>query len=216
METRDFKLNIKAIDDVQGTFEGYASTFGPPADLGGDIIERGAFRQAVNLQPEPGYPLLLAHDQSKLVGSVKVAENEHGLHALGTIDLNDELGRSTFGKLQKKMLRGLSIGFLPESTPGSVSYNDDGTRTLKRLRLFEVSLTPVPMNQRAGVVSVKHLGDAVRLLKQADKLDQEQRAELKLLDAEVQRLMVSDPGREQDAALLAELQQLARDLRPPA
>jgi hypothetical protein len=42
---------------------------------------------------------------------------------------------------------------------------------------------------------VKQLGDAVRLLRQADGHDPEQLAALRLLSAEVKRLLASDPER---------------------
>jgi hypothetical protein len=44
MLTRDFSLKVKALDD-SGTFTGYASTYGGPPDMVGDVIEPGAYHR---------------------------------------------------------------------------------------------------------------------------------------------------------------------------
>ena len=45
-----------------------------------------------------------------------------------------------------------------------MTYGDDGTRTLKEVRLFEVSLVAVPCAPTAQVTSVKSLSQVERLL----------------------------------------------------
>jgi uncharacterized protein len=59
-------------------------------------------------------------------------------------------GREVFSLLKQKAIRGLSIGYK--------SLKDDtrnGVRYLQQIKLFEISLTPFPMNEMATVTSVK-------------------------------------------------------------
>ena len=49
MLTQDFQLRLKSLDDA-GSFSGFASTYGGPPDLVGDIIEPGAFAQSIAQQ----------------------------------------------------------------------------------------------------------------------------------------------------------------------
>jgi phage head maturation protease len=58
--------------------------------------------------------------------------------------------------MKAKALRGLSIGY--DTVRSSMK---DGTRQLLELKLFEVSLTPFPMNELATVTSVKDASDPV-------------------------------------------------------
>jgi phage head maturation protease len=130
-ETRDFsfRVNAKSLDDA-GTFVGLASTYGPPPDLVGDVVEHGAFRQAIQNQGK-GIPLLWAHSQLEPLGLAKISDSPAGLTVNGS---------------------------LPVSGPENASYSDDGaTRTLKSVRLFEISLCAVPAAPGALVQSVKSL-----------------------------------------------------------
>ena len=211
--TRDYGFKLKSLADDSGRFEGLASPTGPPADEGGDVIAPGAFAQSVALQPEYGYPLLVEHSSDKLVGSVRIEERSEGLWARGEVDRGDELGRRIYSKLQKRLLRGLSIGYLP--VQGMTEHRSDGTRLLKSLRLFEISLTCLPMAPRAQVASVKSLSAARRLLTglSADELTSDLLAELKSIDHYLAGLLAKhEPAPKADDGLLAELQSLAGDL----
>lgn len=44
MQTKDFALSVKGTEE-DGTFEGYASTFGGAPDSYGDVIAPGAFAE---------------------------------------------------------------------------------------------------------------------------------------------------------------------------
>ncbi|MBI5283236.1 MAG: hypothetical protein HY858_16245 [Candidatus Solibacter usitatus] len=72
----------------------------------------------------------------------------------------------------------------------------------------------MPALPGAQIVTVKQLGDAVRLLQQKTGADAQDLAELRLLEAEVKRLLAANPARQRDTVLLAELRRLAADLRP--
>lgn len=188
---RDYSLKVKALDDT-GAFTGYASTYGPPADLVGDIIEPGAFKQAIQMQGK-GFPLLLAHDQAAPLGLAKVSDSSSGLVVNGSLLLDDPAAQRAYTHLKAGSIRGLSIGFTLPSGAGKVSYADDGTRTLKEIHLHEISLVAVPANQRAVVTGVKTLGDVRHVLAtMRDATDPDVIQELRSVSTEVKRLLKKD------------------------
>jgi HK97 family phage prohead protease len=88
MLTRDFPLRVKALDDQSGAFTGYASTYGAPADLTGDIVLPGAFAQSI-AQQGAGYRLLWSHKQDEPLGIAKVSDSANGLVVSGTLLMSD-------------------------------------------------------------------------------------------------------------------------------
>jgi HK97 family phage prohead protease len=87
MLTRDFPLKLKAFED-SGAFTGYASTYGDPPDLVGDVIEPGAFRQTIASQGK-GLPLLWAHDTAEPVGIVQAEDAKDGLMVHGRLVMDE-------------------------------------------------------------------------------------------------------------------------------
>jgi HK97 family phage prohead protease len=164
-QTRDFSfLKVKALDESSGTFTGYASTYGGPPDLQGDIIEPGAYKQAIVSQGN-GYPLLWAHQQSEPLGLAKVSDSAAGLVVNGSMVMADPAAQRAYAHLKAGSIKGLSIGFnLPPESSGKVTYGADGTRTIREIKLFEISLVAIPANPAAQVVSVKSLSQVERLL----------------------------------------------------
>jgi HK97 family phage prohead protease len=164
MLTRDFSLKVKVLDD-SGTFTGYASTYGGPPDLTGDIIEPGAYKQAIASQGA-GYPLLWAHQQSEPLGLAKVSDSAAGLVVNGSMVMADPIAQRAYAHLKAGSIKGLSIGFnLPPESSGKVTYGNDGTRTIREIKLFEVSLVAIPANPLAQVTSVKSLAQVEHLLR---------------------------------------------------
>ena len=211
METRDFPLRIKMVNEGAGTFTGFASTYTEQPDLQGDVVARGAFAQAIKSQG-PGYPLLLAHKQDCVLGICKIEDADDGLLCHGKIDIEDQFANNVFSKVKMHALRGLSVGFLPGL--GKVQYTGSG-RILKEVRLFEISLTPTPANPGAQVFSVKSISDA-RLLLQRLKTDDVEAGtieELKAIEAQLRRLLPVDPGPTVDPAILSDLKGLAQAMR---
>jgi HK97 family phage prohead protease len=213
MEMKDLGLKIKSVD-ADGTFVGLASTYGGEPDLMGDVVERGAFKRSIDHQGD-GYPLLWAHDQSTPVGLGKIEDSAAGLIVHGELITDDDGGARAYKMLQKKIVRGLSIGFTNPNDRDAVKYTDTG-RILRQIRLHEVSLVAIPANPSAVVSSVKSLGDARLLLlalSPAD-LDEGVFSELDAIDRELKRLLTARSAPEADnTALLAELRELATDLR---
>ena len=211
MLTYDFQLKVKALDDT-GAFSGYASTYGPPADLCGDIVEPGAFKQAIQQQGK-GYPLLWAHLQSEPLGLARVSDSTTGLVVDGSLLMKDPAAQRAYDHLRLGSFKGISIGYSVPSGAGKVMYADDGTRTLKEIRLHEISLVAVPANSRATVTAVKALPDVRNVLRSLRDGDIEDGlAELLDIDREIKRLLVGHDPQEARAEALAALRGLAAEL----
>jgi HK97 family phage prohead protease len=155
-------INAKSLDDA-GTFVGLASTYGGPPDLVGDVVEPGAFRQAIQSQGK-GFPLLWAHMQSEPLGLAKISDSPQGLTVNGSLLMRDPAAQRAYEHLKMGSIKGLSIGYRVD--PANTTYSDDGaTRTLRSIRLFEISLCAVPCNPGALVQSVKSLAQVETVLR---------------------------------------------------
>lgn len=162
MKTLDFALETKAVGD-EGTFEGYASTFGN-VDQGGDVVEPGAFIEGLVKAKADGraIPMLWQHKQDEPIGVWDdISEDTKGLWVKGRLLIDaDPLAKRAHGLLKAKALGGLSIGY---RTPAGGIAEDEkrrGVYRLKKLDLREVSLVTMPMNVQARVTSVKSILEA--------------------------------------------------------
>lgn len=138
-----------------GMIEGYASTYGN-TDLGGDVVEKGAFTQTL-LHNNSRIPLLRDHEYTTdaLMGVAYLSDDEKGLPFKAMMDLGDPAVASVYGKIKMMAEHGLKMGV-------SIGYNtiksepgDKGVRRLKELALHEISITPFPMNTEAVITSAK-------------------------------------------------------------
>jgi hypothetical protein len=153
---KQVEMDIQEVDDTKvGVIEGFASTYGN-TDLGGDVVEKGAFKQTLN-HKQGIVPLLLDHGyNTRDVAGVAVLEDqEKGLYMKAEMPLDDPEVASAYKKIKFMLDRGakmgLSIGYdTIKSMPGA-----DGTRLLKEVALHEVSITPFPMNTEAQIMAAK-------------------------------------------------------------
>jgi HK97 family phage prohead protease len=150
MPIQAFTFEIKSVSET-GQFSGLASTYGN-RDLGGDVVMPGAFTKT--LQTNAERPLLMAHRDP--IGLVKLTDSADGLLAEGQLSLGLQLGKDAYTLLKDRVIRGLSIGYqtIKDQIVGDV-------RQLLELKLFEVSLTPFPLNEEARITEVKNM-DEVR------------------------------------------------------
>lgn len=148
---KTFKFEIKQYGEP-GTFEGLASTYGN-VDLGGDIVEPGAFYKTI--QDKGGnFPILWQHNSDKPIGIGKVSDSANGLVIKGELVLESPTAREAYALLKAGVLKGLSIGYdkVRDEVKGAV-------RHLTELKLWEVSLVTFPMNEMAMVSAVKNQKD---------------------------------------------------------
>jgi hypothetical protein len=79
-------------------------------------------------------------------------EDDNGLFVKGEL-VDTALGRDVRTLLEKKAVRGLSIGYRPKQN--GVGYDKDGNRLLKSVELIEVSVVSMAMNPLARVQGMK-------------------------------------------------------------
>ena len=151
IEYKEFKL--ENLDEMTGVFTGVASIMGME-DLGGDIIEDGAFEKT--LKDNPVVPILLQHDSREVIGEGVMEVSGKKLLVKGQLDMDDPVAVRALGKLKKRLLKGLSIGFQSLR----VTYEetkDKYIRHIQELKLWEVSIVTFPMLPKAQVTSVKDI-----------------------------------------------------------
>ena len=160
-EYKTVSLDLKELNE-DGTFEGYAAVY-QVKDLGGDIIELGAFKRSIDHKGGK-FPILAAHDVHQEVGLAELAEDDYGIKVVrGKLYIStnplDEIpeARKAYIRMRRRkdagMPMGMSIGYetLQHQYQGNV-------RHIKEARLWEISVdVTFPMNPLAGVTDVKTL-----------------------------------------------------------
>jgi HK97 family phage prohead protease len=145
------ELDIKAVAE-DGTFSGYASLFGVK-DLGGDVVQPGAFTKSLKSKPAAKVKMLRGHDTSEPIGVwTSLAEDSRGLKATGQLILTTVKGRETYELLKAGALDGLSIGF---RTKKETFDRKNNVRKLNELELHEISIVTFPMLPSATISRVK-------------------------------------------------------------
>ena len=159
MEHKAVPLQIRKLED-SGEFVGLASTYGN-VDLGGDVIERGAFTKTISERGDE-VVILDHHDSRRSIGLGRVEDSDEGLIVRGKLELDLPEASSAHKRLKARLMKGLSIGYrVPR---GKIRF-EDGVRYLKEVILDEISLVTFPMNPRAQLLSVK---DASALIAEAE------------------------------------------------
>lgn len=139
-----------------GLIEGYASTW--DRDQVGDTIQRGAFARTLDHWQRKAdrhrIPVLWQHFHDQPIGAtVEAYEDDRGLRIKARLLLGISKAREAYEAAMAKILGGLSIGFsIPRN---GEEWHDDGTRTIREVRLFEYSLVTWPANESAVLTGIK-------------------------------------------------------------
>lgn len=146
MSQIEFKANFTV--DEAGVVEGIAWPFGSP-DRVGDVIEKGAFAQAL-----PPIPMLAFHEQRETVGVWdEITETPEGLQVKGRLLIEDlPRAREVRAMIRERALSGLSIGF---STTKAAPRKGTRGRSISGLELLEISVVAVPAHPGARITSAK-------------------------------------------------------------
>lgn len=146
-------IQIKSAEQ-DGTFTGYAAVFGN-VDLGDDIIQAGAFKQAKTTS-DGKVRIAIHHRLDQLAGKATFHQDDHGLRVEGKLSLGVSYVRDAYELMKDGVLNGLSVGF--NILPDGAVYEERGDRWVRVIRaaeLWEFSLVPFGMNPEALVDSVK-------------------------------------------------------------
>jgi HK97 family phage prohead protease len=176
-EVRTTPANFEIREDDTGMyFEGYAAVFDSPSEPLPFIerIARGAFRNSLK-KSRNDIKLLWNHDTNLVLGSSRaktltLIEDERGLKVSAQLP-NTTAGRDAKELLARGDVDSMSFGFSVPS--GGDVWNSEGTeRTLKSVRLHEVSIVAFPAyTATAGTTSVRGLDlVAERSMVDADEL----------------------------------------------
>lgn len=150
-----FEVKQITEDEEYFIFEGYASTFGN-LDLGGDIVQPGAFRETIvdlmGAKQVGKLPVLWQHDSTMPLGTyTEFREDSYGLFVKGRLPKSDTFvsGR-VIPQMKAESVRKMSIGYSTLE-----SENSGSARLLQKLKLWEISLVTMPMNTMADVTGFK-------------------------------------------------------------
>lgn len=155
-------FEIKDISEAEGgEIKAYAATFDRIRDSYGDIIAPGAFAKTLTTWQESGHPipLLFGHrtdDPRMNIGSVvEASEDEKGLLVKARFDADSEVAQYSRKLVKEGRLTKLSFAYdVLDSAPVVL---EDGTKAneLRELKLYEISLVPIPANELTEVLEVK-------------------------------------------------------------
>jgi HK97 family phage prohead protease len=151
METRLWvgNLEVRAAESGDGmTLTGYAALFNSwSEDLGGfrEQIAPGAFKRSLKARND--IKMLWNHETGEVLGStrsgtLRLTEDERGLRVEASLP-DTQRGRDAKILIERGDVSGFSFGF-SVAERGDTWNSEGNERTLKSVRLFEVSLTPFP------------------------------------------------------------------------
>ena len=216
MYTKGFEFKVDRIGD-KGEIEGYASVFGN-VDLGGDIVVAGAFNKTIS-DGNISCPILWGHSMQELIGVNKeMREDDRGLYVKGEINLDVSRGREVHSLAKQGAVKGLSIGYQAVKWEHEKTKAGDYIRHLKEVKLYEYSLTPVPMNPDAQITRVKNWDVFLEELKVGRTISRATRERLERIYTEISSLLEADAEEadtEQDEprkALVEQLESIKGDL----
>jgi HK97 family phage prohead protease len=163
MQKKSFDLIYEATEDVAdgGEVIAYASTFDRVPDSYGDVVARGAFAKTLSDWQASGnpIPLLFGHrtdDPRMNLGAViEAEEDERGLKIRARFDEENEIAQYTRKLVKEGRLTKLSFAY--DTLDAAPVVLADGTRAneLRELKLYEVSLVPIPANEMTEVIEAK-------------------------------------------------------------
>ena len=137
LEKRGFALEIRA---KGRRLEGYAATFGTPADIGGRFVETiapGAISGSIRAKSD--VLALVDHDPSRVLartrsGTLRLAEDSRGLAF--DLDVPDtQAGRDVLALAERNDLGGMSFGFTALD-----EHRDGDRREVRSVELHEISV----------------------------------------------------------------------------
>lgn len=166
MFKKDYSVQFKAAGDDGGRIVAYAATFDREPDSYGDVIAPGAFKNTLEDWKESGnvIPLLFGHrtdDPSMNIGGVDaIKEDERGLRIEATFDKDSDTAQYVRRLVLEKRLSKLSFAY--DVLDQGTIVLDDGREAneLREIKLYEISLVPIPANGHAEVVEAKSADDS--------------------------------------------------------
>ena len=143
-------------DDDAGTISGYFSTYDRIPDSYGDVVAKGAFTETIQKRKESGHPFPLCwnHDLNQIIGYVdpdNIEDTEKGPLMTASF-FNTPLAQEKREIVKSGVVYQFSFAYdvLDQGPAEDIKANE-----LRKLDVFEVSIVPIPANQRAKVTDIK-------------------------------------------------------------
>jgi HK97 family phage prohead protease len=137
-----------------GYIEGIVSPYGN-VDLGGDVVEKGAYKQFMNMTSKTTLQLDHGYTSKDVAGVAFYEDSEEGLKLKGEMNLNVQAVKDCYDMIKFNAKRGVDMGLSIGYETIKADYDKSGIRRLKELMLHESSITPFPMNTAARISSAK-------------------------------------------------------------
>ena len=122
-------------------------------DDGWDIIEKGAFKK-FRKKRNGTVRLMAYHDSRQIIGEVEYKQDDRGLKVNGTLNFDLPHAAGVWAGMKDGSLDAMSVGFNIQKN-GSRWDEDTLTRFISKAELFEVSIVPFGMNDKARITNVK-------------------------------------------------------------
>ena len=156
MERKTLKFEVKDIDESDGTFTGYASTFTSVPDSYGDVVDKGAFKKTIK-ENNSRIKILWNHSVMEPIGKpVEMYEDDTGLLVKGKLTLGVQRAKETLALMKDGVINEMSIGY-DTITEQIVK----GVRHLKEVKLYDVSPVTFAANPSAMILDVKAVEHAI-------------------------------------------------------
>ncbi len=168
-------MQVKAVSQ-KGVVSGYASIFGN-VDLGGDVIVGPTPFEEIVRTSDGKVLHLYAHDSYGFtpsaglpIGKAEVEQDEKGLAFESQLVMTDPFVKDRiYPHLKEGTLDGMSIGY--DVLPFGSDYDEENrTRLLRRLKLWEITSCVWGMNPEARVEGVKHRAKNVSNIREFEDL----------------------------------------------
>jgi len=160
MRTKAFEMVVDQEHDG-GELVAYASTFDREPDTAGDVVRRGAFAETLAEWKASGayIPLLFGHrmddPRMNLGRVVEAEEDDRGLLIRAEFDSENEIAQYVRKLVREGRLAKMSFAYDVLDEAPIVLPDGRKANELRKLKLHEVSLVPVPANAHADVLDVK-------------------------------------------------------------
>lgn len=138
------KLSADSVSE-DGTFIGYASTFGTINSYG-EYVEKGAYTETIANLGDNKLPMLWTHNDEEPIGYfTELVQDEVGLKVKGTLLVNDiAKAKEVHSLIKNGVVTGMSIG-------GYVKDYDNKNDALLAIDLREISVCTFPADGNARI-----------------------------------------------------------------
>jgi len=157
VERKVLRFEVKDINEEEGIFTGYASTFTDVPDSYGDVVDRGAFKKTLK-EDKNRIKHLWNHSAMEPIGKpLEISEDEKGLLVKGKLSLGVQRAREVLALMKDGVINEMSIGY--DTITEQVVK---GIRHLKEVKLYDVSPVTFAANPTALIIDVKAVEQAIR------------------------------------------------------